>query len=181
MKRPYGFRNYEFNLMLEKWPNVNVWTMPVTRPGADAFFTHTYGQSYKKFFKNRHAYFKFYPQDRGRIFWLCPWRQYSFKLAYSVFLCTTYTLLPFYEKNKIPFIFVLYPNGGFGLNNPSSDAMLQKVCSSPYFRGVVCTQPVIEEYLLTRHFCKKEDRVCLRLYDRYQIRPNVILSVSSLQ
>lgn len=154
--KPMGFRNYEFNLILKAFPNANIWTMSKTKPGKEAFFSHSYGQDKKEFKKNLDEYLKFYPENKDRIHWLNIKKKYSFGLAYSIFLCITYTLLPFYNKNKIPFVFVLYPGGGFGLNNPSSDKMLKEVCQSPYFKGIVCTQPVTYDYLIKKQFCKPE-------------------------
>lgn len=153
---PFGFRNYEFNLILKALPSADIWTMSVTFPGKEAWFRHSYGQEYKAWKQNKKAYLKHYPENKSRLHWLNPKKSYTFDLAYSIFLCTTYTLLPFYEKNQIPFVFVLYPGGGFGLNNPSSDAMLRKICQSPYFKGVICTQPVTYQYLLDKKFVSRE-------------------------
>ena len=154
--KPIGFRNYEFNLILKAIPEAHIWTMSKTKPGKDAFFTHSYGQDKKQFEKNLDGYLKFHPENKDRVHWLNTKKKHSFQLAYSIFLCTTYTLLPFYNKNKIPFMFVLYPGGGFGLDNPSSDKMLKAVCQSPYFKGVICTQPITYDYLIKKQFCKPE-------------------------
>lgn len=153
---PSSFRNYEFNLILNALQNADIWTMSPTKPGKDAWFHHSYGQEYDVWKKNKKAYLTYYPENENRIHWLDTQETYSFDLAYSVFLCTTYTLLPFYERNKIPFVFVLYPGGGFGLDNSSSDTMLKKICNSPFFRGVVCTQPVTYQYLIDKNFTSKE-------------------------
>jgi glycosyltransferase involved in cell wall biosynthesis len=71
-------------------------------------------------------------------------------------LAITYVLLPFYEKHRIPFTFVLYPGGGFGLNFDGSDKMLKKIFASPYFRGVIVTQAITRDYLTRKKLCPKD-------------------------
>jgi len=65
-------------------------------------------------------------------------------------------MLPALEKNKIPFVFTLYPGGGFGFEEESSDAKLKKVLSSKYFKKVIVTQRATYEYLVRKNFCSKE-------------------------
>ena len=84
-------------------------------------------------------------------------KQYHAKLAYGIFINNTYAYLPIFEKFRIPFIFVLYPGGGFGLNNYYSDKMLQEVFSSKMFRKVIVTMPVTKKYLLAKGFCTEKD------------------------
>ena len=61
------------------------------------------------------------------------------------------------EKYGIPFIFTLYPGGGFILNDKESDEKLKKIFKSKYFRKVIVTQKITYNYLLKKAFCKKED------------------------
>jgi len=80
------------------------------------------------------------------------------RLLYSIFLSTTfYSLLPIAERLKIPFIFTLYPGGGFVLNDKVSDDMLKKVFKSPFFKKVIVTQKVTKDYLLKKGFCNEKD------------------------
>ncbi|MBW9173896.1 class I SAM-dependent methyltransferase [Clostridium estertheticum] len=78
------------------------------------------------------------------------------KLLYLVFLNNAISLVDMVEMRKIPFIFTLYPGGGFGLNNFSSDNMLKRVVESPCFRKVIVTQKVTYDYLIDKNFCKPE-------------------------
>lgn len=78
------------------------------------------------------------------------------KLAIMIFLNNAYTFLPYLEKNKVPFIFTLYPGGGFLLKDKNSDAKLSKVLNSSFFRKVIVTQNVTKEYLLANSFCTNE-------------------------
>jgi len=147
MKLPYGFRNYEISGLLKTLPNSKSYTMYPMKPGQDAWFSHSYGMTKEIFHENMEGYLQHYPENKEKISLLSKSQKYKFKLAYSYFLSETYTLLPFYNKNKIPFIFVLYPGGAFGINNPSSDKMLQNIFKSKYFTGVITTQKITHEYL----------------------------------
>lgn len=80
------------------------------------------------------------------------------KLFYCVFINNIFRLLAVLEKNEIPFVFTLYPGGGFAMNNEFSDAKLKKVLSSKMFRKVIVTQKITKEYLLKNDFCA-EDKI----------------------
>lgn len=78
------------------------------------------------------------------------------KVAYIIFLSNTYNFLPFLEKNNIPFVFTLYPGGGFALNNIESDHKLDEIFSSKLFKKVIVTQKATYDYLLKNNFCSKD-------------------------
>ncbi len=80
------------------------------------------------------------------------------KLAYFCFLGNAFTSLEVVERNKIPFVFELYPGGSFQLDAISSDIMLERVLHSPCFRKVIVTQDVTKDYLLRHNLCS-EDRI----------------------
>lgn len=67
-----------------------------------------------------------------------------------------YKYLPFIEKNKIPFVFTLYPGGGFSLNDSISDKKLKKIFESKYFKKVIVTQSTTNDYLISKNMCPKE-------------------------
>lgn len=69
---------------------------------------------------------------------------------------SVYDNLALLEKYEIPFIFTLYPGGGFILNDKESDDKLKRVCSSKYFQKVIVTQQITYNYLIEKGFCKKE-------------------------
>lgn len=75
------------------------------------------------------------------------------KACYTMFLNNAYSFLPYIDKHKLPFVFCLYPGGGFNLNTPETDKKLKAVCQSPYFKGVIVTQQVTYDYLLDKKFC----------------------------
>lgn len=81
------------------------------------------------------------------------------KLAYFCFLGNVYASIGLVEKNKIPFVFELYPGGSFSLYSVQTDRMLRRVMNSPCFRKVIVTQDVTRDYLLEHGFCQKEQIV----------------------
>jgi len=78
------------------------------------------------------------------------------KLVYTIFLNNIYTAIDHIEHMHTPFVFTLYPGGGFSINDASSDKKLARVLTSDYFRGVIVTQPNIYDYLIKNNLCKKE-------------------------
>ncbi len=156
-KEPMGFRNIEINEYLKRLKNASVYAMYPMKPGPEAWFAHGYGVDKKAFDENRAGYLEHFPQNRDRVHQLDEHAKYRFKLAYSFFLAETYVLLPFFEKHHIPFVFILYPGGAFGLDNPGSDAMLKEIFSSKYFKGVIVSQKLTKKYLLRKKLCKATD------------------------
>ena len=78
------------------------------------------------------------------------------KLLYFVFLQNVASFVYMAESRGIPFVFSLYPGGGFGLGDDSSDEALKRVTSSPCFRKVIVTQQATYNYLIDKNFCKPE-------------------------
>ena len=83
---------------------------------------------------------------------------YSARLAYLIFLNNVNYFLESLEKKRVPFIFTLYPGGGFEINQKSSDSMLRRIFSSVQFRKVIVTQQITYDYLVKNNFCA-EDRI----------------------
>ena len=82
---------------------------------------------------------------------------YTAKLAYCTFLNIAYSFLEALEKKRIPFVFTLYPGGGFEINQESSDCKLRRVLGSAQFRKVIVTQTITYEYLVKNHFCTEDE------------------------
>lgn len=156
-KEPFGFRNMEINEYFKRIQNFSSYTMYPMLPGPDAWFCHGYGMDEAQFNINKTGYISYYNKNEKDIHLLDREKNYRFKLACSYFLAETYVLLPFFNKNKIPFIFVLYPGGAFGIDNEKSDDMLKKIFSNKYFRGVIVTQELTREYLIKKRMCKTAD------------------------
>lgn len=99
-----------------------------------------------------------YPDFGGRVFRLEQDSCFRAKLLYGIFLNTAHdNLLLWSEKLQTPFVFTLYPGGGFVLNGAESDKKLRTVFASPWFRKVIVTQQVSYDYLIKGGFCKKKD------------------------
>ncbi len=78
------------------------------------------------------------------------------KLAYIMFLYNMNVFLDALEEKKIPFVFTLYPGGGFEIDKPKSDAQLMRIFASPQFRKVIVTQKITYDYLIRKGFCIPE-------------------------
>ncbi|MHB8753370.1 MAG: glycosyltransferase family 4 protein [Candidatus Acidiferrales bacterium] len=108
---------------------------------------------------DRHAFRKYascYPQNADRVVRFHPFRALQGEGAYVIFLNNIFAYLKNLEGARLPFVFELYPGGGFWLDNPTSDAHLRRVVDSPMFRKVIVTQNVTRNYLLRKHFCRRD-------------------------
>lgn len=73
-------------------------------------------------------------------------------LLYFVFLSNARIFKSELEKGN-PFIFTLYPGGGFFPYSAESNKSLREIFSYKGFRHVIVTQPFIREYLIRGAFC----------------------------
>jgi len=156
-KNPLGPRNSDLIEFIKELPDFKYYTMYPMKPGKNAWFSHSYGMAENDFKNNIKVHEKLYPQIKGRVKYLSSRKRYHINLAYTYFLGETYTLLPFLEKNEIPFVFLLNPGGTFGFDNKSSDNMLREIFSSNYFRKVIVNQKRFERYLIKKKLCGKND------------------------
>lgn len=153
---PFGFRNSETTKILEHDKRNLAYTIPVTSSDqiAASITGGGIGCSRQDFEHNLTGYAKMYPQLADQVKYLPESMEAdTVGIAYLYFLVNTYVMLPYLNKNKIPFVFTLYPGGGFGLNNENTNIMLREIMNSPYFRGVIVTQHVIKDYLIDNNFC----------------------------
>jgi glycosyltransferase involved in cell wall biosynthesis len=97
-----------------------------------------------------------YPQFAGRVRRFHPLRRLRASAAYVIFLNNIFSCLKYLERARIPFVFELYPGGGFRLDDAASDTRLRRVVDSPMFRKVIATQKVTRDYLLRKNFCRRE-------------------------
>lgn len=72
-------------------------------------------------------------------------------LGYSVFAGNTWHHLSFFERNKIPFVFTLYPGGMLLLDDVESDGRLRRIFASPMFRRVITTQRLTSDYIISKN------------------------------
>lgn len=173
-KDAVGPRNSDLLEFAKTLPGFKYYTMYPMKPGEDAWFSHGYGMTKEHFEENLKGYEEKYPEARGKIKLLSEKNKYKFNLAYTYFLAETYTLLPFLEKNQIPFVFLLNPGGAFGFDNESSDAMLRKVCSSKYFRKVIVNQKLLQDYLIKNELCDA-DKIIYDFSGSAQFKPEDVV------
>jgi hypothetical protein len=75
------------------------------------------------------------------------------RLAYVTFLANAASLVPYFEGRQLPFIFQLYPGGGFQIGQAESDEKLRRVVLSDYCRKVIVTQRLSRDYIVDRIGC----------------------------
>ena len=157
-KQSMGFQSAETNYLFNEFENC----VNATLYNKDFPIKNTYCQIPRKnkfkFWNDSLRYIKIFSENKGKFVLIDLKSNYKVNLAYGIFLNNAYMYLPFFEKNNIPFIFTLYPGGGFSLNNSVSDEMLRKVFSSPLFNKVIVTMPITRDYLIENNFCP-EDKI----------------------
>lgn len=128
-----GFRIAEYNAYLQRFPRLTIYS---TLPGFGAHLRR---------------YSRLYPQlaPRVRRFPSAAVPRTSF--AYLNFLNNAVDFMPFLEARETPFVFTLYPGGGFGIDDGACDDKLARVCESPCLKHVVVTQRRTADYLQARH------------------------------
>ena len=98
-------------------------------------------------FKNKHK------QQKNKLYKSNNFVNINTKIFYCIFLNNIYHNLSWLEKYKIPFVFTLYPGGGFQIDNEECNFKLKKVLQSPQFRMVIITQKFTADYLIKKDFC----------------------------
>lgn len=77
------------------------------------------------------------------------------KLFYCIFYNNIVRYIDVLEELELPFVFTLYPGGGFLTDNDEVIHNLKRVCSSKLFRKVFVTQHRTKEYLLENQICSE--------------------------
>lgn len=124
-----GFRVAEYNAHLQAFPQLSVLSSL-----GDFAAQHT-------------RYAQRYPAHASRVRPYAPNWLAGAGLAYLNFLNNAHHYLPALQQHQIPFVLTLYPGGGFGLDEPESDAKLAAVLASPLLQAIIVTQPVTQDYL----------------------------------
>ena len=138
----------EYHNYLKMFPQANIYSL-----GSD-FREIGNQEDFDRVFEN---YSTSHPDMAKRVF---PFRGElplaETKLFYTLFLRNIYAFIDLLEAYDIPFAFTLYSGGEFGLNNPKSDQMIQRVTRSHLFRKVIVCQKIIKEYLVEKSFVQEE-------------------------
>jgi glycosyltransferase involved in cell wall biosynthesis len=148
-----AFRWEEFHSYLEAMPGVGVHaTWPhlqwygETRPPAEIFA----------------EYAREYPAHAGRVKPLFDGTFPPADAYYMIFLSNIRDHLLAIEARRRPFAFTMYPGGAFSIDVPEADKCMERVFSSPCFRKVIATQPIIRDYLLDKGFCEPHQIIFIR-------------------
>ena len=145
-----GFRYEEFNILLSTIKKSKIIVEPLAYP-----LVKTDIALHKEHVKSIICKFA---EFKKKIIFKKTAININTKLFYCVFLNNIYSNLYWLEKYKIPFIFTLYPGGGFEVENEISNQKLNKVLFSSQFRKVIVTQLFTKNYLLKNKLCS-EDKV----------------------
>ncbi len=141
-----GFRYQEFTSYLQEIKNTKIFCTGVAIEGYLKQNTDEVIIEYKRKF----------PHFSGKVCRYDFWRSIPCKLMYFVFPVNAFNALPIIEHYGIPFIFTLYPGGGFALDNAESDIRLIKLMSSPLFKKVIVTQQITYDYLINKKYCTSD-------------------------
>lgn len=141
-----GFRYQEFTSYLSEIENTKVLCTGQTVP---AFTKMTLNELIIDY-KRKHSDFS------GKLCKFDHWIPVNCKLMYFIFPTNAFNCLDIMEHYGIPFVFTLYPGGGFIINNSESDNRLERLMNSPCFRKVIVTQQVTYNYLINKKFCRED-------------------------
>jgi len=142
-----AFRITEYNAYLETFESAEVHST------GSAFFLARETRSFPQVVAE---YERYYPQFKKRVFKFNRWRNLQSRLMYTVFLNNAFYFADMIEKYNVPFVFTLYPGGGFQLGIEESDRKLCRVCSLPNLKKIIVTQKVSRDYLLEGKFCDSD-------------------------
>ena len=124
-----GFRVAEYNAHLQAFPQLSVLS------------------SLSDYAEQHARYAQRYPALTNRVRPYAPSWLAGAGLAYLNFLNNAHQFLLALQQHQIPFVLTLYPGGGFGLDEPESDAKLAAVLASPLLQAIIVTQSVTQDYL----------------------------------
>ena len=158
-KNPSGFHNSEINSLMGMVPGYVSYTP--CRIGREGF-PGEIGVDLKEFNKAKKGYLEHYRlkelgPEAQKIKYLAESIKIKADLGHTTFLSHAYVLAPFFKKHKIPFVFNLYPGGGFGHGNEGSDSLLCAISKEKYFKKVIVNSNLIRDYLLSRKIFKPND------------------------
>jgi glycosyltransferase involved in cell wall biosynthesis len=99
-------------------------------------------------FRQQHAIFaRLYPDVQNRVVAFDPAILPHARLCFLNFLNNVHHHIDALETARLPFVFTLYPGGGFELHSDAARSKLARVLGSPMLRAVISTQPVTTDVL----------------------------------
>jgi len=144
-----NWRGIELQAYLEHFPKLHIYTTLQSRMLVDALSVDAimkqYSSSAPREWVKRTNYFDSSKKELTR----------NPDAFYFIFLNNAYSSLDIINRYEKPFLFTLYPGGGFALDNEESDKKLWAVVSNNNFRGVLATSNVTYRYLIDKCFCNE--------------------------
>lgn len=142
-----AFRVAEFNAYLAAYKNAFVYSTGAAFPAI--------GET-RSFREVCDEYERYYPELSGRAVKFDRTIRIEARLIYFVFLQNAYAFMDTLRHSGTPFVFTLYPGGGFLVDQPQTDETLRRVCSLPNLRKIITTQKLSHQYLIERQFLDPE-------------------------
>jgi glycosyltransferase involved in cell wall biosynthesis len=145
LPNPLGsWRSTEIGFYLKEYPNSIL-----------VCLMHSY-TSEEKFIQDKKLFIEKFKISNERIFKTGDKVNINTKLAYCLFYNNLKAIYPILKEFQIPFIFTLFPGGGFGFYDNDCDLFLKEINDSPLLKGVIVTQQCVYDYLIDRKIFKKE-------------------------
>ncbi|MCC6728094.1 MAG: glycosyltransferase family 4 protein [Chthonomonadales bacterium] len=140
-----GFRMAEYGTYLQAFRDAVVYTSAATQIG-----------EYRSYAELVADYAREWPELAPRVLRHHSLRRLRARLGYTMFLNNAVGFVDAFDRSRVPFVFTLYPGGGFRLDDPASDRKLERVLGSPWCRRVIATQTITRDYLERRGLCRAE-------------------------
>ncbi|WP_439490592.1 hypothetical protein [Algoriphagus sp.] len=138
------WRSYEFSNLL------NDFSRSVVLTDLKNYYSYNQGKSFDK---NISILTRNYSGFRKKIRKIKIVNLLSGRLAYTIFFFNIDRFFEVFERKGIPFVFTLYPGGGFLLNNTNVDNRLKSIINSSLCICVIVNQFFIKDYLIKRLNC----------------------------
>lgn len=103
-----------------------------------------------------------YPEHSGKLMHVGLNNIFNSKLGYCLFYNNLVKVFPVFESMHIPFVFTLYPGGGFKMFDEKVEENLARFFSSKYFRHVIVNMPHVYEYITSKFKIDKDK--CTYIY-----------------
>lgn len=139
-----SWRGIEISAYLDNFPNSTIYS---TMSSISLLGNYTKEEIISRFYKMKPSYISRFVYEEKEA---CIKKA---DFVYSIFLNNIWENLEHIEKYGIPFAFELYPGGGFALDNEESDEKLRRVLCSDFFSGVIVTNIVTYNYLISKNYC----------------------------
>jgi len=152
-----GFRAIEFESYLNKIENSYIVNIPTGIKDDD----YHIGRDSTAYIENTSEYISSHPEYANKFIEFGSKNSQKADLAYILFLNETFTVLDYLEAHNIPFVFCLYPGGGFFVDKSKSDEKLKRIFLSPLFKQVIVTQQYTKDYIIRKGLCD-ESKITLK-------------------